>query len=179
MNGANSVLSSFFFAFYIEESASLRHSQIHTLSWPSAHRKTFTGSYFDPSPFLFTNRLPISTLSIFLFQFPSSGAALWGQPTLQWQQDGERKQKRGVVQELVKILKWARNLTFLVRENRVEWHVCVANPFLGIGYHSVFEAELQDVIPICHATIAGTRIVGRLTAGWVLPFLLLIMTVHV
>jgi hypothetical protein len=34
--------------------------------------------------------------------------------------------------------------------------------------HSVFEAELQDVIPICHATIAGTRIIGRLTAGYVL-----------
>lgn len=33
------------------------------------------------------------------------------------------------------------------------------------GGDSVFEAELQDVIPICHATIAGTRIVGRLTAG--------------
>lgn len=32
---------------------------------------------------------------------------------------------------------------------------------------SVFESELQDVIPICHATIAGTRIVGRLTAGYV------------
>nr|KMM67232.1 eukaryotic translation initiation factor 6 [Coccidioides posadasii RMSCC 3488] len=31
--------------------------------------------------------------------------------------------------------------------------------------NTVFEAELQDVIPICHATIAGTRIVGRLTAG--------------
>lgn len=31
--------------------------------------------------------------------------------------------------------------------------------------HSVFEAELQDVIPICRATIAGTRVVGRLTAG--------------
>lgn len=31
---------------------------------------------------------------------------------------------------------------------------------------SVFEAELQDVIPLCHATIAGTRIVGRLTAGY-------------
>ena len=31
--------------------------------------------------------------------------------------------------------------------------------------HSVFEAELQGVIPICHTTIAGTRIVGRLTAG--------------
>lgn len=35
---------------------------------------------------------------------------------------------------------------------------------------SVFESELQDVIPICHATIAGTRIVGRLTAGFVPPF---------
>ena len=30
---------------------------------------------------------------------------------------------------------------------------------------SVFEAELADVIPILHTTIAGTRIVGRLTAG--------------
>ncbi|KAF7509528.1 Eukaryotic translation initiation factor 6 [Endocarpon pusillum] len=33
------------------------------------------------------------------------------------------------------------------------------------NFYSVFEAELQDVIPICHATIAGTRIVGTLTAG--------------
>jgi hypothetical protein len=33
--------------------------------------------------------------------------------------------------------------------------------------NSVFEAELQDVIPICHATIAGTRIIGRLTTGYV------------
>jgi translation initiation factor 6 len=33
------------------------------------------------------------------------------------------------------------------------------------NFYSVFEAELQDVIPICHTTIAGTRIVGRLTAG--------------
>jgi len=32
---------------------------------------------------------------------------------------------------------------------------------------SIFEAELQDVIPICHATIAGTRIIGRLTTGYV------------
>lgn len=32
-------------------------------------------------------------------------------------------------------------------------------------FSSVFESELQDVIPICHATIAGTRIVGRLTVG--------------
>jgi translation initiation factor 6 len=29
----------------------------------------------------------------------------------------------------------------------------------------VFEAELADVVPIIHTTIAGTRIVGRLTAG--------------
>ena len=37
------------------------------------------------------------------------------------------------------------------------------------GSNSVFEAELQDVIPVCHTTIAGTRIVGRLTAGYVPP----------
>ena len=32
---------------------------------------------------------------------------------------------------------------------------------------SVFEAELQDVVPICRCTIAGTRIIGRLTAGYI------------
>ena len=30
---------------------------------------------------------------------------------------------------------------------------------------SVFESELADVIPVIHTSIAGTRIVGRLTAG--------------
>ncbi len=35
------------------------------------------------------------------------------------------------------------------------------------NFYSVFEAELQDVIPICRTTIAGTRIIGRLTAGYV------------
>jgi translation initiation factor 6 len=34
------------------------------------------------------------------------------------------------------------------------------------NFYSVFEAELQDVIPICRTTIAGTRIIGRLTAGY-------------
>ncbi|KAI9799694.1 MAG: Eukaryotic translation initiation factor 6 [Sarcosagium campestre] len=33
------------------------------------------------------------------------------------------------------------------------------------NFYSVFEAELADVIPITRATIAGTKIVGRLTAG--------------
>lgn len=33
------------------------------------------------------------------------------------------------------------------------------------NFYSIFEAELQDVIPICRTTIAGTRIVGRLTSG--------------
>jgi translation initiation factor 6 len=33
------------------------------------------------------------------------------------------------------------------------------------NFYSVFEAELQDVVPIVHTTIAGTRIIGRLTAG--------------
>jgi len=35
----------------------------------------------------------------------------------------------------------------------------------SMNFYSVFEAELADVIPICQTTIAGTRIVGRLTAG--------------
>lgn len=33
------------------------------------------------------------------------------------------------------------------------------------NFYSIFEAELQDVIPIVRTTIAGTRIVGRLTTG--------------
>ncbi|RXK34703.1 eukaryotic translation initiation factor 6 [Tremella mesenterica] len=33
------------------------------------------------------------------------------------------------------------------------------------NFYSAFEAELADVIPIVHTTIAGTRIVGRLCAG--------------
>lgn len=32
-------------------------------------------------------------------------------------------------------------------------------------FFSVFEAELIDVIPVIHCSIAGTTIVGRLTAG--------------
>jgi translation initiation factor 6 len=32
-------------------------------------------------------------------------------------------------------------------------------------FHTVFESELLDLIPLIHTTIAGTRIVGRLTAG--------------
>jgi len=33
------------------------------------------------------------------------------------------------------------------------------------NFYSIFEAELADVLPICHCTIAGTRIIGRLTSG--------------
>jgi translation initiation factor 6 len=33
------------------------------------------------------------------------------------------------------------------------------------NFYSAFEAELGDVIPIVHTSIAGTRIIGRLTAG--------------
>ena len=33
------------------------------------------------------------------------------------------------------------------------------------NFYSIFESELADLIPIAHCTIAGTRIVGRLTAG--------------
>ncbi|KAI9230004.1 MAG: eukaryotic translation initiation factor 6 [Piptocephalis tieghemiana] len=33
------------------------------------------------------------------------------------------------------------------------------------NFYSVFEAELGDVMPIVHCSIAGTRIIGRLVAG--------------
>ncbi|KAJ2003446.1 Eukaryotic translation initiation factor 6 [Coemansia thaxteri] len=33
------------------------------------------------------------------------------------------------------------------------------------NFYSVFESELNDVVPVVHTSIAGTRIIGRLTAG--------------
>ena len=33
------------------------------------------------------------------------------------------------------------------------------------NFYSIFESELADVIPIVHTSIAGSRIIGRLTAG--------------
>ncbi len=33
------------------------------------------------------------------------------------------------------------------------------------NFYSVFESELADHIPVVHASIAGIRIIGRLTAG--------------
>ena len=33
------------------------------------------------------------------------------------------------------------------------------------NFYSVFESELSDVIPVVHASIAGCRVIGRLTAG--------------
>ena len=53
---------------------------------------------------------------------------------------------------------------FFDPENHVKRH-SAADENRVFFDHSVFEAELQDVIPICRATIAGTRVVGRLTAG--------------
>lgn len=32
-------------------------------------------------------------------------------------------------------------------------------------FYSVFESELADVIPVIHSSIAGTRVIGRLTVG--------------
>jgi len=42
---------------------------------------------------------------------------------------------------------------------------CLASLGGSTNFYSAFEAELQDVIPVVHTTIGGTRIVGRLTAG--------------
>ncbi|CAG8582017.1 32582_t:CDS:2 [Gigaspora margarita] len=33
------------------------------------------------------------------------------------------------------------------------------------NFYSVFESELNDIVPVIHTSIAGTRIIGRLTAG--------------
>jgi translation initiation factor 6 len=33
------------------------------------------------------------------------------------------------------------------------------------NFYSVFESELADHVPVIHCSIAGTRIIGRLTAG--------------
>lgn len=42
---------------------------------------------------------------------------------------------------------------------------CLTAVASSSNFYSVFEAELADVIPVIHTTIAGTRIVGRLCAG--------------
>lgn len=42
---------------------------------------------------------------------------------------------------------------------------CLTALASSTNFYSVFESELAGVIPIVHTTIAGTRIVGRLTAG--------------
>lgn len=36
------------------------------------------------------------------------------------------------------------------------------------NFYSVFEAELADHIPVIHASIGGMRIIGRLTAGFLM-----------
>lgn len=46
---------------------------------------------------------------------------------------------------------------------------CLAAMHTATNFYSAFEAELADVIPIVHTTIAGTRIVGRMTAGEPVP----------
>jgi translation initiation factor 6 len=43
---------------------------------------------------------------------------------------------------------------------------CLASLSTGsTNFYSTFESELSQVIPVIHTTIAGTRIIGRLTCG--------------
>eukprot|EP00933_Yihiella_yeosuensis_P060991 TRINITY_DN63806_c0_g1_i1.p1 TRINITY_DN63806_c0_g1~~TRINITY_DN63806_c0_g1_i1.p1 ORF type:complete len:246 (+),score=39.69 TRINITY_DN63806_c0_g1_i1:6-743(+) len=42
---------------------------------------------------------------------------------------------------------------------------CLVAPGGSEHFYSIFEAELGGIIPVIHCTIAGTRIIGRLTAG--------------
>jgi translation initiation factor 6 len=50
---------------------------------------------------------------------------------------------------------------------------CLAAIQGSTNFYSSFESELGDVVPIVHTSIAGTRIVGRLTAGAINLFLFL------
>ncbi|KAL9060776.1 MAG: hypothetical protein Q9162_000480 [Coniocarpon cinnabarinum] len=42
---------------------------------------------------------------------------------------------------------------------------CLLTPGASQNFYSIFEAELADLIPIVTTTVAGTRIIGRLTTG--------------
>jgi translation initiation factor 6 len=42
---------------------------------------------------------------------------------------------------------------------------CLVSNAGSENFYSVFEADLGSKIPVVHTSIAGTRIVGRLTAG--------------
>lgn len=42
---------------------------------------------------------------------------------------------------------------------------CLTSVGTSANFHSVFEAELQDAIPVVQTSIGGTRIIGRLVAG--------------
>ena len=42
---------------------------------------------------------------------------------------------------------------------------CLVSPGASENFYSVFESELGAHIPVVHASIAGTKIVGRMSAG--------------
>ena len=42
---------------------------------------------------------------------------------------------------------------------------CLVSNAGSENFYSLFEADLGNYIPVIHTSIAGTRIVGRLTAG--------------
>jgi translation initiation factor 6 len=42
---------------------------------------------------------------------------------------------------------------------------CLVSNAGSENFYSVFESDLGSKIPVVHCSIAGTRIVGRLTAG--------------
>lgn len=42
---------------------------------------------------------------------------------------------------------------------------CLVSIGASENFYSVFESDLASVIPVIHTSIAGTRIIGRVTAG--------------
>lgn len=57
------------------------------------------------------------------------------------------------------------SLTMMDPSQKNQNSYCLTALASSTNFYSVFESELQDIIPVIHTTIAGTRIVGRLTAG--------------
>ena len=59
-----------------------------------------------------------------------------------------------------------KTLSHTAASKPIRWRLCaLPSQHLLTCSKSVFEAELQDIVPTVRTTIAGTRIIGRLTAG--------------
>ena len=54
--------------------------------------------------------------------------------------------------------------TLVARVNFMSYSISLYVSF----FHSIFEGELSDVIPVVRVSLAGCRIIGRMCAGMIL-----------